>query len=1092
MVRQTVNAVRKSKKNHASNSTWKTNQSKQKGAKIGGLTKNNNAQKGFGSKRIKEKDIEQEFDEDDESIAESEAFNSEDEERYGDYFNNPSSKVYQSTTKGKHKNNGMDTDIESYTEEEEDYDEDDEEDAEEDLRKSTEKDLKNSDVHEKGVFQEDEDSEKESSGNSSSDDPDDDDDDDEEDEEEDEEDHDKLLHLMESLPDSEIKKRYEKEVSGKGESSFFQSLPENEFESINSDLRERNNTESKTSGVLTLESLLSSIQDTEGFSAVKHQLKDMAITNAIKEKDANRKISVGSTSKKSKTLKPSVTKTPAPVYVQEKVERELTYSEQKGSVSRYLSQVTANRVADSVDYGKLDKNNLSANALVDKFSPMTSFEKSINDILHSNQVDDETKILEREEQMLQEKELTVDEIKARNAELAKMRALLFYQQIKKRRMNKIKSKTYRRMKKKERERNAEKERELLRIHNKELADELDEKDAMKRMKERMNLKHKNTSKWAKRLLNPKNMAAGYMHNAETRKLISEQLLQGEKLRQKALYANKNSDDEYDEDEDDDENAENEDINTTKARALALMHGMEDDYNKDIENQKEGKLKGVMGMAFMQRAVEKQKLLAIEEMNEVLQELEEQRQDEEFDSDTNNTSIEGDSQQKLKKEKEPMKKAQVKQTKEIDMERQLQLQKVKFGSNSISKTTTPISVSLQEREIIPQPDINKEDIEEEKELHVPSDLVEKSLEEMKNRMKNRQLISGNAILNLNNSSMGDTNIINNSKERKKIPLLSTNKDEIINPWLQPNAEKHRKNTSSSINSKSNHGSDDENSMDGIESQQLGGRTVLYVDSGKNKAHGRQATKAGTKFIKKIKIGGNEKSNSVSLGMDQELDIEKAVAKLIPSKSEKKKDTELSDRNSSNDEEHMYTQDELIKRAFASADDDFEDEFQKEKRSIMDEEIEEADSKRKRKRNTGQMLGWGDWALPEQDEKIIEARRKKRKGNQVKRESAYMIRRREEEKKNAEEKKKREKERLDHNLPNVVISHKRQKTLAPYKLAQVPYPFTSVEQYERSLRRPIGGEWNTSLTTKEMIAPKVKTRAGYAIKPIKLSKKQKQKK
>merc|ERR1712146_231332 len=99
--------------------------------------------------------------------------------------------------------------------------------------------------------------------------------------------------------------------------------------------------------------------------------------------------------------------------------------------------------------------------------------------------------------------------------------------------------------------------------------------------------------------------------------------------------------------------------------------------------------------------------------------------------------------------------------------------------------------------------------------------------------------------------------------------------------------------------------------------------------------------------------------------------------------------------------------------------------------------------------------------------------------------------EEEKKNLEEKKRREKERLDHNLPNVVISHKRQKGLAPYKLAQVPYPFTSIEQYERSLRRPIGEEWNTSLTTKEMIAPKIKTRAGYAIKPIKLSKKQRQK-
>ena len=123
---------------------------------------------------------------------------------------------------------------------------------------------------------------------------------------------------MESLPDSEIKDKYEKEIlRKKGESNnnnnLSQYLPENEFDGI---------VENKAgSGVLTLESLLSSIQDTEGFSAVKTQLKDMAIANAIDEKGVHKKtknndklLNIGSTSKNSKSLKPSVTKTPAPVY----------------------------------------------------------------------------------------------------------------------------------------------------------------------------------------------------------------------------------------------------------------------------------------------------------------------------------------------------------------------------------------------------------------------------------------------------------------------------------------------------------------------------------------------------------------------------------------------------------------------------------------------------------------------------------------------------------------------------------------------------------------------------------------------------------
>lgn len=55
-----------------------------------------------------------------------------------------------------------------------------------------------------------------------------------------------------------------------------------------------------------------------------------------------------------------------------------------------------------------------------------------------------------------------------------------------------------------------------------------------------------------------------------------------------------------------------------------------------------------------------------------------------------------------------------------------------------------------------------------------------------------------------------------------------------------------------------------------------------------------------------------------------------------------------------------------------------------------------------------------------------------------------------------------------------------------VSEVPYPFTSREQYERSLRQPIGGEWNTSQSVREMTRPSVMVRAGTVVAPMKLGK------
>jgi len=52
-------------------------------------------------------------------------------------------------------------------------------------------------------------------------------------------------------------------------------------------------------------------------------------------------------------------------------------------------------------------------------------------------------------------------------------------------------------------------------------------------------------------------------------------------------------------------------------------------------------------------------------------------------------------------------------------------------------------------------------------------------------------------------------------------------------------------------------------------------------------------------------------------------------------------------------------------------------------------------------------------------------------------------------------------------------------------QIPLPYTSIEQYERSIRIPIGREWNTAHTFRKFIQPAVVAKVGKLIEPINMT-------
>ena len=75
------------------------------------------------------------------------------------------------------------------------------------------------------------------------------------------------------------------------------------------------------------------------------------------------------------------------------------------------------------------------------------------------------------------------------------------------------------------------------------------------------------------------------------------------------------------------------------------------------------------------------------------------------------------------------------------------------------------------------------------------------------------------------------------------------------------------------------------------------------------------------------------------------------------------------------------------------------------------------------------------------------------------------------------------RQDDVKPAVIISERRVKRLADqFMVAQIPYPFSSREEYERAMMGGVGREWNVTNSFKEMTRPEIQTRAGKIIQPL----------
>lgn len=202
---------------------------------------------------------------------------------------------------------------------------------------------------------------------------------------------------------------------------------------------------------------------------------------------------------------------------QDKIDREVASAKAKEQLNRWQDTVKHNRREEFLTFPLQDPTDKSGITGKEKFlpaaqqAPQNELEASIQRIMEQSGLAskklDEDNVGDEEQALLKSEELAtnklpLEEVLRRRAELRKTRELLFREEIKAKRIAKIKSKSYRRVHRKEKEREAEKERlamEGLGGGEGLLMDE-DEKERQdrKRAEARMGTKHKE-SKWAKSL-----------------------------------------------------------------------------------------------------------------------------------------------------------------------------------------------------------------------------------------------------------------------------------------------------------------------------------------------------------------------------------------------------------------------------------------------------------------------------------------------------------------------------------------------------------------------------------------------------------------
>ena len=309
------------------------------------------------------------------------------------------------------------------------------------------------------------------------------------------------------------------------------------------------------------------------------------------------------------------TEPPQPRVVRERAERRAGYGFAKKDVSKWQALVKENREAPTLAFknrmGKELEQTRTTSALASKFRAEGDMEREVAALLAGAAGAQEAERLQLD--ALEEHALGAEEQRARQAKLAKMRHLMFYHEMKAKRTKAIKSKSYHRhLKKQEQGKRAKAGPVELDAAQ---AAEAKEQAEFLRAQERLTLRHKNTSRWARRALK-RGMA---VMDDGTKQALGEQLRISEALKRKVEMADASEESESESSSLSDGDAGADDggapPKSAKAKAAVL---------RELEEDPEAALpeKGLFALPFMKRALQRKRTSAKAEAERLLQDLEE--------------------------------------------------------------------------------------------------------------------------------------------------------------------------------------------------------------------------------------------------------------------------------------------------------------------------------------------------------------------------------------------------------------------------------------------------------------------------------------
>ena len=651
---------------------------------------------------------------------------------------------------------------------------------------------------------------------------------------------------------------------------------------------------------------------------------------------------------------------------QDRLDRAAAYEKSKETLNRWIDTVKHNRRAEHLSFPLQDPEAVAAQGTqrllpTSHSQPITDLENTIQSILHesgltlSHNKSEEDQLQAFEE--LETRKMPIEEVQARRAELRQARELLFREEIRAKRIKKIKSKSYRRVHRKERERMVQQEKDALAAAGVDNSESEQERQDRRRAEERMGARHRE-SKWARGVKDSGRAA----WDDDARSGVTQMARRGEELRKRIEGKEVAGEDDISvssESASEEENAQGslEDGDQKEARRLhrRLQQLRMSGNGQYFEAQGPGS--SLTSLKFMRHAESQRKSMNDAEVENMRREL----AGEEISS--NEDTMDGPGRRTYGPMKDKASRAKFLQNQE----------RSEFEEKG----------SDEENEIAFQ-DPDEEDLE---------------------------IVVDTADGKGNKATSKKHSVSRDYPKRSSASVVEPPLEMIENPWLSSSTKKT-------------------NNRD-RKAQDSQAPAIITNTLPENFV---KATKTKVKPRSTLKGARNEERNQQGLGVS---DAKESLNVI---------DSEAEDEEEGNGQmPFILRNQDLVRKAFAG--DEVVADFEKEKADIVGDEDERIVD--------ATLPGWGNWTGEGVSKKV----QKGNKGRILKKEEGV-----------ARDKRK------DAKLERVVINEKRVKKNAKYLASNLPHPFENRQQYERSLRLPVGPEWTTKETFQSATKPRILMKQG----------------